>query len=315
MIVGITGGTGFVGRRLVTMHVTRGDRVRVLSRNVSTALAGPQGVAFHAGDLAGEPEALQRFVDGLDVLYHCAGETQDETRMRIVNVRGAENLLAAASGRIGRWVQLSSVGAYGPLLPEVVTEDQPLRPEGEYESTKTEADHLVSERAGRGEFAHSILRPCKIIGIRMRDRSLYTMVSLVKRGLFFYIGRVGAILNYVHVDDVARALVLLGVNPACQGRVYNLAQQITVEAFAAAIAEALGVRPPRTRLPETMIRALAALTAWVPGNPLTVGRINGLTSATAYSSERICVELDFQFSRTIAFGLREIVAEWRGPNH
>jgi nucleoside-diphosphate-sugar epimerase len=148
------------------------------------------------------------------------------------------------------------------------------------------------------------------MGIGMRDRSLYALFPLVERGLFFFVGKPGAVLNYVHVDDVARALVLAGTTGGAAG-IFNLARQITVEEFAGTIAQALGVRTPRIRLPEAPTRALAALTAWLPGNPLTVGRINGLTSLTVYATDRARAELGFEFGVSIEDGLRELVADWR----
>jgi nucleoside-diphosphate-sugar epimerase len=312
LIAGVTGGTGFVGRLLVEQLVARGDRVRILTRRDDGDGATSPGIERVRADLAGPPGELAAFVDGLDVLYHCAGETRDEARMHATNIDGTRNLLTAAAGRIGRWVQLSSVGAYGPHPSALVTEDEPPRPAGEYEVTKTEADQLVSTRAAGSGFAYSILRPCKILGVGMRDRSLFAMFALARRGVFFYIGRPGAILNYVHVFDVARALVLAGGHPAASGRTYNLARQITVEAFAAAIARTLGVRPPWLRLPEKPVKLLARMTSWVPRNPLTMGRIRGLTSRVVYSSERIERELAYRFSVSVEQGLEELVAAWHG---
>lgn len=311
MNIGITGATGFVGRRLVGLHVARGDNVRVLTRGGAVASDLPAGVARHTGDLLGPSATLRGFANGLDVLYHCAGEARDEARMADVNVQGTRNLVEAAAGRVGRWVQLSSVGAYGPRRTGVITEDEPLRPKGVYEVTKTEAELLVMAGANRFGFSCCVLRPCKIMGIGMRDRSLYRLFSFIAGGRFFYIGRPGALLNYVHVDDVARALVVCGTHPVAAGRVYNLARQSTVEDFVACAAAAIGCPPPQLRLPEGPVRLLARLTAWLPGNPLTVGRLNGLTSRLTYSSERVATELGFRFEKTIEQGVRELVEDWR----
>ena len=312
MIAGVTGGTGFVGRALVEQLVARGDRVRILTRQDGRDEPARPGVERVRAALNVPPGELSAFVDRLDVLYHCAGETRDEARMRATNVDGTRNLLTAASGRIGRWVQLSSVGAYGPHPTGLVTENEPPRPEGEYEVTKTEADALVLTEARTTGLDYAILRPCKVLGVGMRDRSLFAMFALARRGAFFYIGKPGAILNYVHVSDVARALVLAGTHPAASGRTYNLARQITVEAFAAAITRALGVRSPWLRLPEKPVKLLAGLTSWIPMNPLTMGRIKGLTSRVVYSSERIERELGYRFSVAIEQGLEELVAAWYG---
>jgi len=311
MNVGITGGSGFAGRRLVDLHLARGDRVRVLTRRPKADAALRAGIEHHEGDLLGEPDRLRRFADGLDVLYHCAGETQDEQRMPDVNVQGTRNLVQAAAGRVGRWVQLSSVGAYGPLRSGTISEDEPLRPVGPYEVTKTEAEQQLLRDGPRLGLSFSILRPCKIMGIGMRDRSLYGLFALLARGRFFFIGKPGALLNYVHVDDVARALVLCGTHPAANGRVYNVARQITVESFVGASCAAIGCRMPGLRVPEGPVRLLAALTAWVPRNPLTIGRIDGLTGRLVYSSGRIGAELGFGFEVTIEQGLAELVEDWR----
>jgi nucleoside-diphosphate-sugar epimerase len=53
------------------------------------------------------------------------------------------------------------------------------------------------------------------------------------------------------------------------------------------------------------------LTAWLPLNPLTAGRINGLTSSTVYASDRARAELGFECGVSIEDGLRELVADWR----
>jgi NAD dependent epimerase/dehydratase family enzyme len=44
MIIAITGGTGFIGKKLVSFHVARGDAVRVLSRRAPAESALPAAV-------------------------------------------------------------------------------------------------------------------------------------------------------------------------------------------------------------------------------------------------------------------------------
>src|SRR5437899_3581710 len=86
MVVGITGASGFIGSALVERHIAAGDVVRLLTRS-PRAVMSPRTVAMR-GDLATPDGNLGRFVDGLDVLYHCAGEVRDPIRMRAVNVDG-----------------------------------------------------------------------------------------------------------------------------------------------------------------------------------------------------------------------------------
>ena len=120
MVVAVTGGTGFVGAGVVRAHLSRGDDVRVLTRREAPpALAGARLVR---GNLA-HGEVPKEFLSGADVLYHCAGELRNEGGMYALHVEGTRRLLELASGAVGRWVQLSSVGVYGPRREGTITED------------------------------------------------------------------------------------------------------------------------------------------------------------------------------------------------
>jgi nucleoside-diphosphate-sugar epimerase len=79
MLVAITGANGFIGRLLVARHLSLGDKVRVLSRQDSQGWS--EGVDVVVGDLTQEGVHLSKLVAGVDVLYHCAGELNDEEKM------------------------------------------------------------------------------------------------------------------------------------------------------------------------------------------------------------------------------------------
>ena len=311
MLVGFTGGTGFIGSAVVQRHLQRGDAVRCLSRR---RLPGRDGrMEFVHGDLATPNAQLTRFVDGLDVLYHCAGEVSNERRMRAVNVQGTAALLVAASGRIGRWVQLSSAGVYGRYRDGVVSEETSVTPEGEYETSKAEADQMVMEAARERRLnSVAVLRPTIVFGAGMPNRSIAQMIAVIQRGLFFFIGRSGASANYVHVANVVDALVLCGTSPGASGRIYNLSDWTTVEDFARVIADALGRPRPRLRLPERPVRLMVDACGRIATLPLTQTRIDALVTRARYASDRIQQELGYVPRVSIATGLAELVAHEAG---
>lgn len=284
MIAAVTGGTGFIGSALVAALRRGGfSEVRVLSRR-------------SGGDLL--KDDLHPFVDGADVLFHCAGELRREEAMRALHVEGTRRLVEAARGRIGRWVQLSSVGAYGlAQRAGTVDERSPLAPQGEYETTKVESDTLV-ERA----FPCVTLRPSIVFGPGMPNRSLHHLVGMVQRGLFFFVGQ-GAIATYVYVDDVADALLACATHPRAAGA-YVLSDDRPMEAFIAAIG---GTRRPPT-VPEWAARGVATLGGWLPGFPLTSSRVDALSRRVRYSPARIQHELGYSFNVSIEEGLRRFVA-------
>ena len=310
MLVAITGGSSFIGKRLALDQLARGDTVRVLTRRPPDQFDLPAAVQRCQGDLANS-EDLRRFVDGADILYHCAGEVRNVELMERVHVAGTLKLIDAAAGRIGRWVQLSSVGAYGQQRGRVITEESALHPRGPYEVTKVESDSMVAAAAAKGAFEHAILRPSIVYGAEMGNRSLFGLISMIQRGLFFFVGEPGASANYVHVNNVADALTLCGTSPQASGRVYNLSDHRSIEQFVAAIAKALSTDVPRIRLPEAPVRLLARLAGIVPGSPLTEARIDALTNRTAYPSTRIERELGYRHAVSMEDGLRELVETWK----
>jgi len=303
MIAAVTGATGFIGRRLVAHLIDGGafSEVRILTRSTRTI----ERARVFVGDLV--TAALEPLLDGVDVVFHCAGELRDEAAMRRVHVEGTERLLAAARGRASRWVQLSSVGAYGQSRRAgMVDETAPLAPEGEYERTKTQADMLVARESG---ISTVVLRPSIVFGPGMPNRSLYELIGIVDRRLFFFVGH-GAIATYVYVDDVAAALALCGTSPRASG-VYNLSDDRPLEQFIGTIARELGRPAPRLHIPEPAARLAALALRCVPRTPLTPGRVAALTRAVTYSSERIRTHLRFTFAVAVEEGLRRLIREWR----
>jgi nucleoside-diphosphate-sugar epimerase len=106
--------------------------------------------------------SLTEFVKNIDVLYHCAAELIDESKMETTNVLGTETLIKAASGKVLHWVQLSSVGVYGPIGKGLITEDQLYNPINAYEKSKLQSDLLVLKATEQRLFTSTIIRPSNV---------------------------------------------------------------------------------------------------------------------------------------------------------
>jgi len=307
MNIAITGGTGFIGRHLLARHVALGDRVRHLTRK--KPLESIPGAEIFIGDLSAS-ETLRGFVQGADVLYHCAAELRDAAAMEKTNVAGTANLLQAATGEIGRWVQLSSTGIYGAVRHGEVREDADIRPGNVYERSKAAADALVLAAAEK--LSCVLLRPSNVYGADMPNQSLFQLIRMIDKGLFFFIGPRGATANYVHVENVVDALLACAhATLPANGRAYIVSDHRPLEAFAGIIAEHLGKPTPRMRLPELPVRALAAACGWLPGVPLKTSRIDALTNRTVYCTDRIEAELGFSNLLSMEAGLAELVRVWK----
>jgi len=311
MIVAVTGGTGFIGKKLVERLLARGDVVRLVTRRVPPFERTPLLDVRECDLLTAEVDDLAAMLQGVDVLYHCAGQLTDTRSMKALHVDATRKLIEAASGQVGRWVQLSSVGVYGPLKKGVVTEASAPNPRGEYETTKSDADLLLIGAANAGRISYSILRPSNVYGAGMSNRSLYGLIRMVRRGWFFFIGAPGASANYIHVDNVVDALLMCGTLPQAAGQTYNLSDHRTIEQFVTVIAKSVGNEVPRLRVPERAIRPLARLLGNLPGVPLTKARVDALTGRGVYSTSKIEYELGYTHRVTMEEGLAGLVRFWQ----
>jgi nucleoside-diphosphate-sugar epimerase len=228
--------------------------------------------------------------------------------MRAVNVEATRALLTAARGSVRHWVQVSSLSVYGNPRAGVVTEETRPAPVSLYARTKHEADALVEAHAQEA-FGHVIVRPAAIIGRTMRNASMRALIDAVARRRFAFIGPPGAIGNYVHEDNITDALLACGTCAEAGGRIYNVSQNCTIEHIVGTIASALGVPPPRARIPEPLARLAAAAGRAVPGFPLTRGRVDALTSRVEYPADRIERELGLRARKPLEDALRDLVVE------
>lgn len=312
MKVAVTGANGLLGKALASLHVARGDEVRGLVRDAKRVFDGLPGVRVFEQDLAGEGESLFEFLDDVDVVYHCAAELHDPARMVGTNVEGTARLLKTAAGRIGRWVQVSTVAVYGRPREGTITEASPLAPVDAYAETKAGADTLVADLSAEGGFEYTVLRSCAVIGPGMQGKFLYRVIGLLNRGLFAPVGASAALVSLMPVANVAHALLECARLPQASGRIYNLADQCTVEHLVETCCAALGRQAPRWRLPEAPLRAAAWLSERIVPGKLTQTQVDILTSRVRYSTERIRGELGYNDVMKLDDALRELVAVWQG---
>lgn len=293
----VTGANGFIGKRLVEALSRQGYSIRVLTRRLDCVL--PNAVEVVIGDLTLSTCKIDQFLLGCDLIFHCAAEIANEDIMHELHINGTQRLLEEVSNQIKlthkpiRWVQLSSVGVYGPstgMVSEfrVVTESTVSSPKGEYEVTKTVADELIMQLAAiEPLFSYTILRPSNVIGESMPNQSLRSLVSMIRKRLFFYINSRSAVATYIHVDDVVAALMLCGTDLRAIGQVFNLSNDCKLSEIVSAVAKSSGVKPPNLCVPEMPLRILVKLLSPILHIPLTQERIDALVRGTYYPATKI----------------------------
>lgn len=293
MKVFVTGASGFIGRALIAELISEGHSVRVLTRK---HMRFGKGVEIVQGDLSSRNISFSSLVIGCNAVFNCAGEIRDVNKMRSLHVDGTGKLLQAFKESAAKedvkkhWVQLSSVGAYGPVLkpgtPRIVTEGTPANPQGEYEVTKTLADELVMNMADRF-FTYTILRPSNVVGASMTNQSFAGLLRLIKKRLFFYIGSRESTATYIHVDDVVAALMLCLEHPQAINQTFNVSNDCPLTDIVTRVAMAQKVSPDFWCFPEGILRGIAKVMAKIRRWPLTERRIDALISQTSYPNTKI----------------------------
>ena len=322
MKVLVTGGTGFLGRRLVSELAPR-HALRLLVRRGSSRERFPAGVDFAEGDVT-DRESVQRAVAGCDAVVHAAALVKilaPREQFDRVNVGGLENVLAAAeaAGTIQRIVYVSSFMALGPTEggPGGVLDEsaEPRDPRdriwiNDYERTKALSDRRARQAAAAGA-------PLDVVypGVTYGPGELTEGNIVVRHVLDLVKGRLPALLgkperrwNYVFVDDVARGIALVLESPRPAGRRYVLGGENVVQSdFYATVGRVTGAKIPSLRLPDAVAKAAGALQkgwARLRGTTpqLTPDLVEVYRHDWAYDSSLAEKELGYRW-RTLAEGL------------
>ncbi|GAA1726817.1 NAD(P)-dependent oxidoreductase [Aeromicrobium alkaliterrae] len=275
MRIFVTGANGFIGRHLLERFAADGHDARGVD------LVADPARAVVAGDV-GDPEPWRAHLAGSDVVIHTAAlvsnsPTLDEAWR--VNVLGTRTVLdAAVTAGVGRFVHLSSIRVFSDLgFPDGVTEDHPVRPDGNpYVDTRIASEQVVLQAHAAGQLATTIVRPGDVYGPRSRPWTVLP-IEMIRKRQFFLPARGRGIFSPVHVDDLVDGIVLAATRPEGAGQVFTLAGGVGVPTaeFFGHYYRMLGRRP--VLLPTTLALAVAGGAA-VPARLLDPGTEIGTTA-------------------------------------
>ncbi|WP_033920806.1 NAD-dependent epimerase/dehydratase family protein [Sphingomonas sp. 37zxx] len=243
-VLAITGGTGFVGSRLITQALADGHKVRALTRRPQPPR---EGVTWIEGALD-RPGTL---CAGVDAVIHVAGVVNARDRAGFVtgNIDGTRTILdAAASAGIERFIHVSSLAAREPDLST-------------YGWSKAQGEALV--RASDREW--DVVRPPAVYG--PGDMEMREMFRLATRRVM-PLPPPGK-LSILHVDDLVRLLLAL-VRVKSERATYEVDDETpeawTHESFARALGQAVGQRVMPLSLPRPLLSFAAKIARALQGD-------------------------------------------------
>ena len=258
----VTGGTGFIGSRVVKRLRDRGDDVVVLARSPEKA-AGLDAEVVQ-GDL-GDADAIRRGTEGCQAAFHIAADYRvgmpksKRESMYDSNVRGTERVLdAAADAGVERIVYVSTVNAFGNTGGKIVDEEF-KRDESNgfvsyYDETKYRAHKLAQERAAAGAPV-VIVQPGVVYG--PGDQAIIgQFIDQASKGKMPAKAFPDMGINAVFVDDVADG-IMLAHDKGQPGESYVLGGELTTQGELIDKAAAIGgKKPPRMTVPPLLLKAM-----------------------------------------------------------
>jgi len=273
----VLGGTGFVGRALVTRLTGDGHVVRILSRNPARhadRLVPPGAVVEQCDEY--DPDALASAVEGADAAINLVGILNgpglgDSARaFERAHVELTRTLLGACKAAgVPRLLQMSSLGAG--------------RGSSHYLRTRGAAEELVKA----SDLAWTIFEPSVIFGA---GDGLFCRFGLLLRfAPVLPLARASAKFAPVWIGDVVEAFARALDDPATARQTYELygPDVVTLAQVVRMTARQLGLHRPVISLPDALGRLQAFAMDFVPGKPFSsdnyrslltdsVGTVDGL---------------------------------------
>jgi len=265
----ITGGTGFIGRRLIEKILSVGGEITLLVRTTSDlkGIEGNKGVKIINGSLF-DVASMKDAMKGADVVFHLAGYaknwSRDNSVYKKINVDGSMNVAAAAAeAKVKKMVHVSSIVTFGPT-DETEHDESPRTGEivrfTEYEKTKARAEEeLIRYAALHKELSIVIVNPSRVYGpgIITEANSLTLMIkNYLNFREYLLLGLGNNVANYVFVDDVVKGL-LLAADKGKSGEKYILGgETISLRGFFRKLRMASGKRAIPIVVPKPVAMAI-----------------------------------------------------------
>lgn len=219
----ITGGSGFIGTRLIDELLKSDHSIKIFDK--VNSLKYPHLTTI--GDVRDE-NALINTCKGIDIIYNLAAEHADDVSPKSlyadVNIGGAKNVIAAAKvNEINNIVFTSTVAIYG-LNRGTPDESMDAQPFNEYGRTKNEAEKIFLRWVAESkEHSLTVLRPAVVFGENNRG-NVYNLINQIISGKFLMVGNGENHKSMGYVGNIA-AFLALQVNAKAGTFIYNFADK------------------------------------------------------------------------------------------
>jgi len=323
----VTGGTGFIGGRLVESLVEQGHEVRCLVRKTSNvSRLNELGVELFYGDL-GDLEALRNITKDGEVVFHLAALVTDwgdrETFYKY-NVLATKELLESSKvNNVKRFVYMSSSTVvwksdfWNIHKLEDIDETYPYTENqtDNYNASKTEAEKLVLKHNNNNGLETTVVRPSNVWGAG--DTVILPRIAMAaKKGILHPMGSGDRFVTPCHVKNLVNALLLLAESIKAPGNIYfiNDGVKIPYMDFLTKQLKSSGIDwTPGFSIPYKFAYGVAAtlevifkLTKSKKPPVLTKMAVAALSGSRSYSIEKAGTDLGYKPAVDMDDGMQEL---------
>lgn len=291
----VTGSSGFIGTFLVKELMQKDHQV--VGLDICVPKEKTLDYEFILGDILKMPD-IMRAAKGADAIINLAAKHHDfgvsDEEFFAVNVDGTKNLLDCAD-RLGikKFIFYSTAAVYG-ICRNSASEDTPLNPVNVYGMSKMGAEEAIHSWVKKGGARQAvIIRPVVVFGPN-NYANMHKLIESIYKKRFFFVGKGDNIKSIAYVENLVDATLFLMDKSEDKEVIYNYSDypQLTMEETVRTIADSLGRRIPKVKIPLKfavfsvgIFDILGKLTGI--NFPITAYRIKKLNTATCFASDKI----------------------------
>jgi UDP-glucose 4-epimerase len=291
----VTGASGFIGKKLLSLLDKSGNEIRIISRkkhmNFSSIVC----------DFSIEDIPLDS-LDSVNTVFHLAGfahDMQDPVLVKNVyqriNVEFTIQLAElAAKSKVKNFIFVSSVKASGGLnLKKCMDESDEYEPDGIYGKSKRQAEIKLLEIGKKSGMHITIIRPSLVYGPNVKG-NLGKMQKAINRGFFPPLPEIGNRRSMVHIDDLVRSLVFVASCDLANDEIFIVSDnnKYSSRYIYEIMCKALDKKIPSWHVPKFVFEIVSLL------SPKLKYKIDKLLGNECYSSKKI-QSIGFRFEKKL----------------
>jgi nucleoside-diphosphate-sugar epimerase len=258
----VTGGTGFVGNRLIELLEGKCCEYKLVTR---TRTVDQENFLFLEGGIHSST-CWDGVFDEVDCIIHIAGLAHNQSFVeddyKEVNTNGTLNLAnqAVISG-VKRFVFVSSIGVHGDTsLDAPIDENSPINPRSSYAKSKYLAEKGLMDIAKKTGLEVVIVRPTLVYGTNAPG-NFGKLKNLIEKLPFLPFGFCKNKRSFVSVDNLSNFLYLCATHPKAVGEVFVISdgKPISTKVFTNNIASGIDTFLIQLPIPISLMKILAAV--------------------------------------------------------